>query len=176
MVELLKSNNHGEQMLQNLVTPFWNVISQILCSILLLFNIGEPVMHSTLIEHLFNCDQIVIYNNGTEIKTDKEMIFTELEKLTDKSYFSPAFGVSLHEQTLQAKQKGIWIEFVYNETHEFAEMPFDKLLIELKPNFYGFNLIRYQSGKYEGRCFYLNLNHSSTKFYDFIVSLIKIAN
>lgn len=162
-----------KNMFNTLVTPIINTISKFLCGILFLFNLGGTIMpETTLIEQLFSCDEIVVYKNGEEIKLDKTLVEPELKQLTDKSYFSPAFGVSLHDQTTNAMQKGYWLEFRYNTQHVYADMPFSKLLIELKPDYYGFNLIRYNDGKYDGRCYYLNLNVSSTKFYKFITSIV----
>lgn len=159
-------------MTQTLVVQLWNYVCQLLCGIVILFNMGEPSMQTTLIDQLFSCDEIIVYKDGEQINLDTKLVFPELEKLTDKAYFSPAFGVSLHDQTTNALQNGIWIEFCYNNEREYAEMPFSKLLIELKPDYYGFNLIRFNNEKYEGRCFYLNLNVSSTQFYNFIVSAV----
>ena len=176
MVELLCKNFYARKrnfMFNTLVFPIQNFISKLICCVLFLFNLGGPTMpEQTLINHLFSCQEIVVYNNGTEIKLDKALIEPELKKLTDKSYFSPAFGVSLHDQTIEALKKGVWIEFRFNTERTYADMPFEKLLIELKPDYYGFNLIRFNNQKYEGRCFYLNLNVSSTKFYKFIVEHI----
>lgn len=176
MVKLIskkQTNTKGAVLLSNLVTPLFNIFTQFLCGILLLFNLGgtTTMPETTLIEQLFACDEIVVYKNGEEIKLDKALVEPELKKLTDKSYFSPAFGVSLHDQTTNAMQKGYWIEFRYNTQRVYADMPFSKLLIELKPDYYGFNLIRFNSGKYDGRCYYLNLNVSSTEFYKFITSV-----
>ncbi len=176
MLKLLSKKvyeNKRNFMLNTLVFPLTKIFSKFLSCILLLFNLGGPSMpENTLISYLFSCQEIVVYKNGEEINLDKNLVFPELEKLTDKSYFSPAFGVSIHEHTLEAMKKGIWIEFKYNQENTYAEMPFEKLLIELKPDYYGFNLIRFNNGKYDGRCYYLNLNVSSTKFYKFIMASI----
>ena len=94
--------------------------------------------------------------------------------MCEKSYFSPAFGVSINQYTLNELKKGLWLEMEYSEPKEFAEMPYEKLLINFQPDFYGFNIIRYNiNGGYDGRCYYLNLNGNSTNFYN---TLLKIAN
>ena len=53
----------------------------------------------------------------------------------------------------------------------YADMEFDRLLIEIKPNMYGFNIIRGIGDLYEGRCYYLNLSDDSTKLYKFLKSM-----
>lgn len=130
-------------------------------------------MEKNLADYFFACDNVCVYNSGKQIDVNLNDLKQALEELTDKSYFSPAFGVSIHKQTVEAMKKDLWIEFGYNQENSFAEMPFTKLLIQLKPDMYGFNVIRYYNNEYSGRCFYLNLNQNSTKFYNFIVDLIK---
>lgn len=144
---------------------------KLLCCTLVLFMCGGVMLPDSLTEYFYNCDQIVIYKNGEEIKADKMLLEPKLQKLTLNAYFSPAFGVSLHEMTMEGLKKGYWIEFQFNDQHVFAGMPFSKLLIEIKPDMYGFNIIRFNDGEYAGRCFYLNLNVSSTEFYKFITSV-----
>ena len=93
-----------------------------------------------LTDTFFEAEKYFIYYNGEKQEINANLIFPELKKMCEKSYFSPAFGV----------------------------------LINFQPDFYGFNIIRYNSnGGYDGRCYYLNLNGSSTNFYN---TLLKIAN
>ena len=81
----------------------------------------------------------------------------------------PAFGVSLHEATIEAMKTGIWVEFSFAETQVHNEMLFDSLLINVEKEWSGFNLIRKYEGKYEGRCFYLNLeDEDMSKLYELL--------
>lgn len=70
----------------------------------------------------------------------------------------PAYGVSLNAETLQAREKGLWVEFSFGAPCVCYDMPFEKLLVEVERSHRGFNLIRYNAeGGYDGRCFYLDL-------------------
>ena len=75
----------------------------------------------------------------------------------------PAFGVSLNDETIQAKQTGVWIELFYETTCLNNEMPFDSLLIQVEPENTGFNVIRKYDDKYDGRCFYIDLKGQGTQ-------------
>ena len=127
-----------------------------------------------LTDTFFEAEKYFIYYNGEKQEINANLILTKIKKMCEKSYFSPAFGVSINQYTLNELKKGLWLEMEYSEPKEFAEMPYEKLLINFQPDFYGFNIIRYNSnGGYDGRCYYLNLNGNSTNFYN---TLLKIAN
>lgn len=70
----------------------------------------------------------------------------------------PAYGVSLHAETQSAIQSGVWVEFSLDGQYSNNGMPFEKLLVNVSPEFSGFNIIRYTSPQgYDGRCFYFDL-------------------
>lgn len=70
----------------------------------------------------------------------------------------PAYGVSLHNQTVEELRSGVWTEFTFSQQYCNNGMPFEKLLVNVQPEFSGFNVIRYNSGAgYDGRCFYFSL-------------------
>ena len=52
-------------------------------------------------------------------------------------------------------------------------MPFEKLLVQVGKEYYGFNLIRYTSERgYDGRCFYLDLvGKNMNDLYDLLTDL-----
>ena len=52
-------------------------------------------------------------------------------------------------------------------------MPFEKLLVEVGKEFYGFNIIRYTSERgYDGRCFYIDLvNKNMSDFYNILMDI-----
>jgi len=113
--------------------------------------------------------QITIENMTTTLqKGDQkfEKILNSLKNITKYSHEMPAFGVSLDELTREEMQTGTWLELIFDNTYEYNEMPFDALLIKVEKDAYGFNLIRKQNGKYEGRCFYLSLEGSMKELYD----------
>lgn len=127
----------------------------------------------TLSSLLKNAPEIYVVVDGTKIKVNDEHFYEQFDKLTDKAYFEPALAVALHEHTVSEIQHGYWLNFVYNATKTYAQMPFSELLISIKPNFYGFNIIRFNEERYGGRCYYLSLNNSSTPFFNYLVETYK---
>ena len=132
----------------------------------------------SLTDYFKSISTITILNSGQKLSFFKgddkfELIFSELISITNNSHDMPAFAVSLHDETIKELATGIWVELGFNETQTFREMPFDTLLFSLKENNTGLNLIRKHNGKYEGRCFYLNLNKN---FNDLIKLSLKFFN
>lgn len=120
----------------------------------------------------------------TIIKNGKSRIFKENEKefkniiqqfteQTQNSVEMPAYAVSLHNETIKAINDGLWIQFNFEQEKTHREMPFDALLININKDYCGVNVIRHYNSKYEGRCFYLNLDNNLNDFYDFLDELIK---
>ena len=86
-------------------------------------------------------------------------IVTEWNAMTVCALPMPAYGVSINSETERALANGVWVEFCYTEPVVYDDMPFERLLIEVKPEFMGFNAIRYNTqGGYSGRCYYIDLN------------------
>ena len=119
-------------------------------------------------------ETITIFKDGKEktfpnTSTEFDKIKTEFMDMIYNSYEMPAFGVSIHEHTMQALQSGTWVQFNFKEQLKHNDMPFDALLINVSPDYQGFNLIRQVNGKYEGRCFYINLDDGNMqKLYDLV--------
>lgn len=121
------------------------------------------IMQDTILFDFFaKSDKITIYRDGKPV--DFENSSPEYEKILGAfqdtifdAYEMPAFGVSLHDETMKARANGVWLEFHFPEEQEHNSMPFSTMLIQIAPNDCGFNLIRQHDGRYEGRCFYLNL-------------------
>ena len=84
-----------------------------------------------------------------------------LNDMLQDSHTMPAFGVSIHTETLNAIKNGVWLKLQYNGTQNVDDMPFDELLIEVNPEFSGFNIIRGNKGIYDGRCFYIDLDNTT---------------
>lgn len=121
-------------------------------------------------------NMIKIYNDGQEIVMTEEKLdeFSKLfmEAVKDARQM-PAFGVAIHKLTVEEMKSGIWVKFVYNNEMQASGMPFDELVIALQPNMYGFNVIRGFRGKYNGRCFYLDLDGTLDEPYNFIVNNVE---
>lgn len=118
--------------------------------------------HNNLCSHFEKANQIIVYHNNKKTTLSKgddkfEIILESLQNITEHAHEMPAFAVAENKNTIDALQTGLWIELVFNATKIYNDMPFDALLIEVNKDFSGFNLIRKLNGKYDGRCFYLNL-------------------
>lgn len=118
---------------------------------------------------------VVVYKDGNfekQQRADRQQIIGEFKKLLNVGHEMPAFGVALHEDVQVQKQSGLFVEFCFNEMMEYNQMPFCRLLVQVKPEDSGFNIIRYHDAKYEGRCYYVSLGENTMQnFYDFILSL-----
>ncbi|MBO5328109.1 MAG: hypothetical protein J6B04_02920 [Clostridia bacterium] len=128
-----------------------------------------------LIENFKKVNEIIIYKNGLKTKLNKSdynysRILSEWISTIKTARIMPAFGVSLNKETQNAIKFGLWIEFIFDGIYYNDEMPYEKLLIEVKKEWTGFNLIRYNTNfGYEGRCFYLDLvNKNMAKIYNLI--------
>lgn len=103
-----------------------------------------------------------IFKNGTKIKVGKADKFyndliCNIEGLFSLSRVMPAFGVSLHDETLNELQNGEWIQINFNKEIEKNGLPFNALLFKLEVTG-GMNLIRLYNNKYEGRCIFIEFN------------------
>lgn len=100
-----------------------------------------------------------------------ELLLSSLLAITKNALDMPAYAVAENQGTLTQRKKGTWIELEFSSVYEFNELPFDALLIEVNKTFSGFNLIRKQNGKYDGRCFYLRLQNNMQTLSEAIKSL-----
>lgn len=125
-------------------------------------------------------EEIAVYENG-EVSLYSaggdgfRQILAEWSALLDGSVTMPAFGVSINEFTVNAMKSGIWVEFAFSSQQKSEGMEFEKLLVEVKPDYMGFNVNRYNSGYgYAGRCYYIDLRGKSMQsFYNFLCSKFK---
>ena len=128
-------------------------------------------------EYLPEVEQIVIYSNSTEFcyakgEEEFESVMSVLYASIKESREMPAFGVSLDNETRIALKTGVWLELVFGAQKEKGGMVFERLLFQIVPNCYGVNLIRYNNGKYDGRCFYLDIPFSLDGLYKEVLSLV----
>ena len=120
-------------------------------------------------------ESISVYNAGekqnfTAGSNSYNEILSSWNDMIDGAHDMPAFGVSINSYTLKEMEKGIWLEFEYDNALEVNGMPFEKLLVNVVSSFCGFNIIRYNADfGYEGRCFYLDLNGKNmSELYDLL--------
>ncbi|MCM1437729.1 MAG: hypothetical protein NC131_00765 [Roseburia sp.] len=128
-------------------------------------------------------DRIVEYAESVNVLTDGDVseyvvgedrfneICTAYNAMLAGAHRMPAYGVSLDNETRTAVKSGVWAEFVFSKPLSSDGMPFEKLLINVQPEWSGFNIIRYTAKHgYDGRCFYYNLVNGDMRiFYDSLV-------
>ena len=136
-------------------------------------------MQSNSITNYFSkASALTIIENGTKtsyLKGDDkfEEILASLSKITSGAHDMPAYGVSLDKDTKKAIESGLWLELKFKTPETFNELPFESLLFEVSPSYEGFNLIRKNNNKYDGRCFYLNLKGNMKTLSNEINKIIK---
>lgn len=117
-------------------------------------------------DSMVDCVQYVesfyVYENGnkkTLDKTSKEFALTlkNVENVFKTARVMPAFGVSLHEETLKEIRNDNWLQINFSKQMNKNDLLFNSLIFKLeKTN--GINLIRLYNGKYEGRCIFLDFD------------------
>lgn len=109
--------------------------------------------------NVYNGGTVKNYLNGTAGYNE---ILSAWDSLLENSYQMPAFGVSINRETVSALKCGVWFEFVFDRVYESGGLPYEKLLINAGKEYYGVNLIRYNSVcGYDGRCLYINFNDAN---------------
>jgi len=161
------------------------LIKLLLCTIWLISNLWNNPTTTNIdnIQQIFQyCDNIIIRNDSkvTSVPKDNEEfqnIIDNFLSLINCSHEMPAFSVSLDNETREATQDGLWVEFQLSHTVKHNDMPFDAILIEVNADFGGFNLIRKHNNKYEGRCFYIDLiDNNMEQFENFLLETITELN
>ena len=121
------------------------------------------------IDDIHNCLQYVenfdIFSNGEIEKIDKDNnkfngIVLNLKRVFKEGFLLPAFGVSMHQETLNELESGKWLQINFNEEQIQNGLNFNSLLFKLETT-QGFNLIRKFQDRYDGRCLYLNLSQKT---------------
>ena len=120
--------------------------------------------------NVYSSGDIKAYKSGSDVFKGIMKCWNEM---IEGAYDMPAFGVSLHADTLEAMKSGRWIEFEFPKKLEYNGMTFEKLLIQVVSGYKGFNLIRYNTENgYSGRCYFFNLvDRDMSNFSDFLANL-----
>lgn len=124
-----------------------------------MFEVNNYIVHNKYIE---NIESFFVFQNGVKkvFKQNDEnfkALKNEIINILQQSRLMPAFGVSLHNETIVEMQKGNWLQINFLNEMNLVGLLLDSLLIKLeKTN--GINLIRLHNGKYEGRCIYLDFD------------------
>ena len=140
------------------------------CCICATMLIGGNMEVKSVQQYLVDSNQAYVIIDNKYNKVDNlDGLNNMLNDMLQDSRTMPAFGVSIHTETLNAIKNGVWLKLQYNGTQNVDDMPFDELLIEINPEFSGFNIIRGNKGIYDGRCFYIDLEDKTMKsLYDFV--------
>lgn len=128
----------------------------------------------TLPDCLSEANMVKAYQNGQEISMEAEQhsqFLAYFNAAISDCREAPAFCVSLHDNTMKEFETGIWIKFIFSETQVAQGMPFDSLLMHIEKDSSGVNLMRGNQDVYNGRCFYLDLQHNFNELYDYLLSL-----
>ena len=104
-----------------------------------------------------------LFVNGEVINKNKttkefETYLSLVKTLFQNSRLMPAFGVSLHDETLNALNDGTWLQINFEKPLNENGLPFESLLFKLEKTG-GINLIRKHNNRYEGRCVFLDFNN-----------------
>ncbi|MBR6779048.1 MAG: hypothetical protein IKM43_02735 [Clostridia bacterium] len=115
---------------------------------------------NTILDTFEYISQIEMIENG-----QKQIVFadnkdflklkTKLFQAFANSRIEPAFGVSIHDETLKEMKTDKWIKICFNTTLQKSDLPFTALLFKLD-YVHGINLIREYNKKYDGRCIYIS--------------------
>ena len=147
-----------------------------ICICFCLFFFGGAIMNPIQNNNKPQPPCVVVYHAGETISSPKDEavyndLFETFKTMIKDARSMPAFGVSLDNETRDAMKNGTWIEFVFDSTQSHNDMLFDSLLINVVPEHTGFNIVRKYQGKYEGRCFYLDIQGNMQPMYDEIIKL-----
>lgn len=129
-------------------------------------------------EIIASSESINVYNDGkVSVYRQNETPYNEIVEgwtsLCANAREMPAFGVSLNNETIEARKAGLWVEFAFDKQHTHSSMTFEKLLVKVERQWQGFNIVRYSSANgYSGRCYFFDLaGDNMSQFYDILVNL-----
>lgn len=131
--------------------------------------LNEIIKQSEYI-NVYSEGNMSVYSHGEEYYNK---IVEGWVTLTENAHEMPAYGVSLNKDTTEAMNTGLWVEFVFDKPYMHSGMPFEKLLVRVERQSFGFNIIRYNSKDgYSGRCYYYDLVGKDMYYlYDILVNL-----
>lgn len=136
------------------------------------------VIMENIFEVFDKSNEINVYNEGvkTVYSASGKDYFDMLScwnKMVEGAHQMPAFGVSINNYTVEEMKSGLWLEFCFGERIKVSGMDFEKLLVTVKKDYCGFNLIRYTRERgYDGRCYYIDLvDKNMADLYELLLNL-----
>ncbi len=133
----------------------------------------------SIAEQILQATKIRIYSAGKVkeyIYYDKEynQLLKNWEGMTRGARQMPAFGVCIENLLQKEIENGVWIEFIFDQQKECWGMIYERLLVQVQPQYCGFNLNRFDGKSYNGRCFYLDLDSKNmSEMYQAIMSMFE---
>ena len=129
-------------------------------------------VEQNLVDVLDKIKSFEIYTHGNKETIGKNndrflKLKNNIEEVFFNSRLMPAFGVSLHEETIHELKNGVWLKLNFDSEIIKNGLLCNSLLFKLE-EVQGFNLIRMFNNRFDGRCLYLDL--------DSVVDLNKIIN
>ena len=130
----------------------------------------NEIVESSESINVYNDGEVAVYRQG---ELPYKQIVESWTVLCENAHEMPAFGVSLNNETIKAKEIGLWVEFVFDKQYSHNNMSFEKLLVKVEKEWQGFNIVRYNARDgYNGRCFFLDLGGKNmSEFYNILANL-----
>lgn len=104
----------------------------------------------------------IVYEISSEQKAN---IQKELVTFLEEAVQVPAYAVTFPEMFEEMVKDGYYLSFNFDTVIEINGMPFDQLVFEVFEDCSGFNVFRGNNGVFQGRCFYVNTEKSSSDLY-----------
>lgn len=106
----------------------------------------------------------VIADGNTQRYAAGEQFYYEikhaLSAMNEGGHEVPALGVALDGEVKEELKRGVYLRMKYARKLTHGGMNFDELLIAVRGEYTGYNIIRGTDGKYGGRCYYVNLENN----------------
>lgn len=149
----------------------------------LFFIFGVPMMILSFFEAidvLPYVQNLSVIADGKTIELtqeEQESLMQSVNELFENSHTMPAFGVVFDEMFKEQTQNGYFVSMKFPQLMEINDLPFDELVFQVSPDFYGFNLMRGIKGVFQGRCIFINLqNKTMSEFYEKLTNLESVKN
>lgn len=128
------------------------------------------IMKKKFVDVLLSANEINLIKDGNIAHLNIVQFKEEFRVLTEGAYYMPGMAKAKDDVIKREKEKGFWLEFKFSKKTEFAEFSFDTLIIRVRPELDGFNVIRGNNGDFSGKTYYLRLATFTDDFYEYIES------
>ena len=119
-------------------------------------NIQNAIKNAGIIVNSHSSKELTLLKDSFQY----ELALNYIESILENSKQVPALGVAINDEVVAEKKNKDWVEFSFNKRCECDGMFFDGLLIFLEKDISGFNVFRKIDDKYDGRCYYINLQNN----------------